>query len=115
MFWDHDAQWCICAVGPAEIDFCFSILHPHTGFQQFPEGISKLKQVTGQEHQDIQCYLVAIIAYRILKDFLISICALADFQYLSQAPEISDEVCTQIDDALQEFHDHKDVIITAGA
>ena len=32
MFWDHDAQWCICAVGPAKIDFCFSILHPHTGF-----------------------------------------------------------------------------------
>ena len=46
MFWDHDAQWCIHTVGPAEINFRFSILHPHTGFQQFPEGISKLKQVT---------------------------------------------------------------------
>ena len=43
------------------------------------------------------------------------LCALADFRYLSQAPEISDEVCTRIDDALQEFHDHKDMIITAGA
>ena len=56
MFWDHDAQWCIHTVGPAEIDFRFSILHPHTGFQQFLEGISKLKQVTGREHWDIQCY-----------------------------------------------------------
>ena len=74
-----------------------------------------MKQVTGRDHQDIQCYLVATIADCVPKDFLIAICALADFQYLSQACEISDEVCTRIDDALQEFHDHKDVIITAGA
>lgn len=115
MFWDHDAQWCIRAVGPAEIDFRFSILHPHTGFRQFPEGISKLKQVTGREHRDIQRYLVAIIADHVPKDFLIAIRALADFRYLSQASEISDEVCTQINDVLLEFHDHKDAIITAGA
>ena len=115
MFWDHDAQWCIRAVGPAEIDFRFSILHPHTGFRQFPEGISNLKQVTGREHRDIQRYLVAIIADHIPKDFLIAIRALADFRYLSQAPEISDEVCTQINRVLLEFHDHKDAIITAGA
>ena len=114
MFWDHDAQWCICVVGPAEIDYRFSILHPHTGFRQFPEGVSKLKQVTGREHRDIQRYLVAIIADCVPKDFLVAIRALADFRYLSQAPEISDEVCTRIDHALQEFHDHKNVIITAG-
>ena len=115
MFWDHDAQWCIRVVGPAEIDYRFSILHPHTGFRQFPEGVSKLKQVTGREHRDIQRYLVAIIADCVPKDFLVAIRALADFWYLSQAPEISDEVCTRIDLALQEFLDHKNVIITAGA
>ncbi|KAF9043458.1 hypothetical protein BJ165DRAFT_1405755 [Panaeolus papilionaceus] len=27
MFWDHDTKWCINAVGAAEIDFHFSILH----------------------------------------------------------------------------------------
>jgi len=32
MFWDHDAKWCINALGDAEIDFQFSVLHPHTGF-----------------------------------------------------------------------------------
>ncbi|KAG1804171.1 uncharacterized protein BJ212DRAFT_1304387 [Suillus subaureus] len=45
-FWDHDAQWLILAVGESEIDFCFSILQPTTGYQHFHEGISKLKQVT---------------------------------------------------------------------
>jgi hypothetical protein len=115
MFWDHDARWCIRAVGPAEIDFRFSILHPHTGFRQFQEGISKLKQVTGREHRDIQRYIVAVIADAVPKEFLIAIRALADLRYLSQAPEISDQVCTEIDEALQEFHEHKDVIIAAGA
>ncbi|KAF8814617.1 hypothetical protein BYT27DRAFT_7326430 [Phlegmacium glaucopus] len=114
MFWDHDAQWCIRVVGDAEIDFRFSILHPHTGFRQFPEGISKLKQVTGREHRDIQRYIVAVIADSVPKDFLIAIRALADFRYLAQSPEVSDNLCTEIDHVLREFHDHKDTIIAAG-
>jgi hypothetical protein len=115
MFWDHDAKWCIHAVGGAEIDFRFAILHPHTGFRQFNEGISKLKQVTGREHRDIQRYLVSVIADAVPKDFLIAIRSLMDFRYLAQAPEISDRICTEIDSALQDFHDHKHAIILAGA
>ena len=32
MFWDHDVQWCIRALGGDEINFHFSVLHPHTNF-----------------------------------------------------------------------------------
>ena len=49
-FWDHDTKWCINGVGYAEIDFRFSVLHQHTGYRHFKEGISSLKQVTGREH-----------------------------------------------------------------
>jgi hypothetical protein len=115
MFWDHDARWCIKAVGHDEIDFRFSILHPHTGYRQFPEGISKLKQVTGREQRDIQRYIIAVIADTVPPNFLIAIRALADFRYLAQAPEISDTFCTKINDAIQEFHHHKDAIISIGA
>ena len=115
MFWDHDARWCISAVGHDEIDFRFSILHPHTGYRQFHEGISKLKQVTGREHRDIQRYIIAIIADAVPPKFLIAIRALADFRYLAQAPEISDALCTKIEDAIQEFHRHKATIISTGA
>ena len=114
MFWDHDAKWCIRVVGGAEIDFRFSVLHPHTGFCHFKEGISKLKQVTGHEHHDIQCYIIPIIAGAVPKRFLIVVRALTDFRYLSQAPEISNEMCIKIQDALAEFHEHKDAIISAG-
>ena len=115
MFWDHDAKWCIHVLGGAEIDFRFSILHPHTGFRQFQEGISKLKQVTGREHRDIQRYIVAIITDAVPKDFLIAVRSLMDFRYLAQAPEISERDCTTINNALREFHDHKSSIISAGA
>jgi hypothetical protein len=54
MFWDHNAKWCIKVVGAAEIDFRFSTLYPRTGFCHFGEGISKLKQVTGRDHCDMQ-------------------------------------------------------------
>ena len=115
MFWDHDAVWCIRVVGGAEIDFRFAILHPHTSFRQFNEGISKLKQVTGREHRDIQRYIIPVIADAVPKDFLIAVRSLMDFRYLAQAPEISDRICTEIDTALEEFHDHKQAIILARA
>lgn len=115
MFWDHDAKWCIHAVGDAEIDFRFTILHPHTGFRQFNEGISRLKQVTGREHREIQRYLIPAIADAVPKDFLIAIRSLMDFRYFAQAPEISDRICNEIDTALEEFHNHKEAIILAGA
>ena len=38
-----------------------------------------------------------------------------DFQYLAQAAEISDQICIKIDTTLQECHNHKQAIITAGA
>lgn len=115
MFWDHDAKWCIHTLGGTKIDFCFAILHTHTGFCQFNEGISRLKQVTRREHCDIQRYLVPVIADAIPKDFLIAIHSLMDFRYLAQAPEISDWICTKIDNMLEEFHNHKQAIISAGA
>jgi hypothetical protein len=48
------------------------------------------------------------------KEFLIAVRALVDFRYLAQAPEIDDDVCIRIDEALKEFHMHKDSIIKAG-
>lgn len=114
-FWDHDAQWCIHALGAQEIDFRFSILPCAVGFRHFREGISKLKQVTGREQRDMQRYMVCVIAGAVSKDFLIAIRALMDFRYLSQAPTLDDDICRQIKASLREFHDHKLAIIDAGA
>jgi hypothetical protein len=114
MFWDHNAKWCVRVLGEAKIDFRFSILHSHTAFRHFGEGISKLKQVTGREQRDMQCYMIPVIAGGVPKCFLIALRALADFRYLAQAPEITEEICKRIETALVEFHEHKDVVISAG-
>lgn len=114
-FWDHDAKWCIFAVGAAEIDFRFSILHPRTGYRHFREGISSLKQVTGREQRDIQRYIIGVIADAIPSAFLIAIRSLLDFRYLAQAKVISEAICSKIDASLQNFHLHKHAILEAGA
>ncbi|KAG2127501.1 hypothetical protein DEU56DRAFT_872775 [Suillus clintonianus] len=61
-FYDHDLQWCLTVVGAQELDFRISILQPTTGYHHFCGGISKLKQVTGRVHQDLQRYDVGLIA-----------------------------------------------------
>lgn len=114
-FWDHDAKWCIHALGGPEINFRFSVLHPRTGYQHFKEGISSLKQVTGRDHRDIQRFIVPVIAGAVSTGFLIAIRALLDFRYLAQAPVITDSTCTMIDNALRLFHQHKFSITSTGA
>ena len=115
MFWDHDAKWCIQAVGGTEIDFRFSTLQPHVGFRHFAEGISSLKQVTGREHRDVQRYIVGVIAGAVPRGFLIAIRSAMDFRYRCQATELDNEDCDNILAALWEFHQHKSVIMDAGA
>jgi len=114
-FWDHDAKWCINAVGSAEIDFRFSVLHPHTAFRHFKEGISSLKQVTGRDHRDVQRYIVSVIAGAVPPAFLKAIRSLLDFRYLAQATVIDEDTCTKIDEALKAFHSNKQAILDAGA
>jgi len=114
-FWDHDAKWCINALSGAEIDFRFSILHPHTAFRQFKEGISSLKQVTGREHRDVQRYIVPVIAGAVSQDFLKAIRFLLDFRYLAQAPVIDEDTCSKIEAALKGFHTYKQAILDAKA
>ena len=115
MFWDHNAKWCIHAVGSTEIDFRFSILQPHVGFRHSAEGISSLKQVTGREHCDVQQYIVGVIAGAVPRGFLIAIRSAMDFRYRCQATELDDEDCDNILAALQEFHQHKSTIMDACA
>jgi hypothetical protein len=59
--------------------------------------------------------MVSVIASAVTTDFLIAIQALMDFRYLTQAPEIDDIGCRNIDNALWEFHSHKGAMLKAGA
>lgn len=114
-FWDHDAKWCIHAVGDIEIDLRFSLLQPSVGFRHFKAGISSLKQVTGRDHRNVQRYIVSIIAGAVSKEFTLCIRALSDFRYLAQSRSIDDRTLSNISNALALFHQNKQTILDAGA
>ncbi|KIM60155.1 hypothetical protein SCLCIDRAFT_124827, partial [Scleroderma citrinum Foug A] len=86
---DHDCKWCINALGPAKINFRFSVLQPITGFHHFKEGISSLKQVTGRTLRDMQHFIVGVIAGCAPCDVAIVVQALMDFRYRIQAYRIT--------------------------
>ena len=110
-FWDHDLQWCLTVVGAQELDFRFSILQPITGYRHFSGGISKLKQVTGRVHRDIQRYIVGLISGSAPRRFVIAIRALMDLRYMAQCPAPDDDLLACIDRSLLIFHDNKDIIM----
>ncbi|KAG0696400.1 hypothetical protein DFH29DRAFT_984627 [Suillus ampliporus] len=113
-FYNHDLQWCIVVVGAQELDFRFSISQPTTGYRHFSGGISKLKQVTGRGHRDIQRYIIGLISGAAPRHFVITICALMDLRYLAQCPAPDDNLLVCINQSLLTFHEHKDVILTLG-
>jgi hypothetical protein len=114
-FWDHDAKWCIRAVGSEEIDLRFSLLQPCVGFHHFKAGISSLKQVTSRDHRNVQRYIIPIIADTVTKEFVLCIRALADFRYLAQSRSIDSHTLAEISDALALFHENKQAILKAKA
>ncbi|KAG1859222.1 hypothetical protein F4604DRAFT_1684696 [Suillus subluteus] len=91
-FWDHDAQWIILAVG----------------------GISKLKQVTGHCHRDVQWSIIAVSVDAAPPGVVVAVCALMHFRYLVQSLCIDDKDLGRITATLDEFHVNKHTIIAAG-
>lgn len=106
---------CIQVIGAEKFEFRFLLLPYHAGFQQFKEGVSKLGQVTGREHHNIEQYMVSTIEGAVTKGFLIAIRALMNFCYLALAPEINNNTCDLIDHTLKEFHEIKQAILNVKA
>ena len=113
-FWDHDAHWCINIVGAQLIDLFFSLLHYRTGYRQFREGISSLKQVTGRTQRDIERYIIPVIALVAPWGVVFSLRCLMDFRYYGQSTAPTDDILKKMLLSLSNFHLYKQSIITAG-
>ena len=114
-FWDHDVKWATRVIGADEFDFRFATIQPVIGYKQFKDGVSKLKQVTGRAHRDVERYIISVIAGKAPPLFVIAIRALMDFRYLAQSRQLDDSQLIQITASLQLFHAHKQSILDAGA
>lgn len=60
MFFDHPLRWIMNIVGAKEFDRRLSILQPRVGIRSWPNGVSKLKQLTGREHRALEKLVIAI-------------------------------------------------------
>lgn len=114
-FWDHDAKWFIRALANGELDFRLSVLPDHVGYRRFKEGISALKQVTGREHRDLECVIVAAAAEGASDGFVLALRSLMDFRYIGQAEVIDGNMINDMTIALDTFHAWKSAVLDAGA
>ena len=104
-------KWSIRVISAAEIDFCFATLQLIIGYKHFKDGVSVLKQVTGQTHQDIEQDIVSIIVGKVLPKFVLAIHALMGFCYLAQLQELNNNSLSSLSTLLQLFHKHKQTIL----
>ena len=115
LFFDHLLEWCKEVLGKDELDACYKVHHKCIGVRHFASGISKVKQMTGREHHDIQRTIVAMIASATPPEMVQSIRALVDFIYLAQCHVHTELSIQRMEASLAEFHMTKAAIITAGA
>jgi hypothetical protein len=114
-FWaDHMLQWCIRAIGPAEIDARFAALPQQIGLRHFSKGVVGLKKTGGRDHRDMQRFILSVIDGAVPTRFAGLIRAHLDYFYIAQCAEVSEDDMIEILDLLQEFHAKKDVVHTKG-
>lgn len=117
----HLISWLKEVYGAKAIDERISRMPDNAQLRLFGKGISALSRVSGTEHEDICRLILGAIVDIPLDDpgnrerLLKAVRALLDFVYISQFPEASEKTLDQLQDALDRFHDNKDVFVDLGA
>ncbi|KAI6146011.1 hypothetical protein BKA82DRAFT_4330492 [Pisolithus tinctorius] len=113
-FFDHVLKLCKWVLGDDKWDAHYHCHHKYIGTCHFT-GVSHVKQMTGCEHWDIQCMIIATIAGVAGPDFVHAICAIVDYIYHAQAPTFMTSSIQEMETCLEEFHLYKQAILDAGA
>ncbi|KAG2118250.1 hypothetical protein BD769DRAFT_1672359 [Suillus cothurnatus] len=113
----HLLGWLSAACGGAEIDAWCCRLPPNHHIHLFSKGITCLSHISGTEHAQICHFLLGIVIGICLPNNLNAGCllqavqGLLDFLYLAQYPCHSSESLQLLDDALDLFHENKDIFV----
>ena len=115
---DHPLKWCKEAVGNHVLDERYKNQHRRSGVRHFNSGVSRINQMTGRDHRDVQRTLVPMIAEagaRTTPLFVNTIRSLVEFIYRAQSPTHTDSSIAEMVATLQRFHSTKHSIIEAEA
>ncbi|KAI9450477.1 hypothetical protein BJY52DRAFT_1125915 [Lactarius psammicola] len=116
----HLIRW-LSTLGSEEIDARCIRLPPSHNARSFPRGITSLSKLTGREHRDICRVLMGVVvdlrlpSHQSPARLVRAVRAILDFIYISQYRVHTVETLNALDDALQRFHDNKEVFIDIGA
>ncbi|KII92122.1 hypothetical protein PLICRDRAFT_103181 [Plicaturopsis crispa FD-325 SS-3] len=117
----HLIEWVTKAVGPDEVDARCQRLPPNHNIRLFMKGITGLSRVTGEEHNQMCRFLMALVVDVRLPGgpnararLVQAVRALLDFLYLACYPRHTTETLDLLDDALQRFHANKDIFVDLG-
>ncbi|KAG0708254.1 hypothetical protein DFH29DRAFT_994508 [Suillus ampliporus] len=110
----HMVEWCQELMNEEELDQRLRTLPSYYGVHHFHEGWTSLGQIDGKERKHMARVLLACLVGKVPKGVILAYCTLLDFIYLAQYPTHDDTTLEYMQQALKDFHHHKEVIINLG-
>lgn len=107
----HLTNWCASLMSEKELDSRIRTLPPCFGVRHFQKGWSELAQVSGKERKDMARILLGCIVGKVPSRVIACYRALLDFIYIAQYTTHDDSSLEYLEEALEEFQAHKDVLM----
>ncbi|KAF8588766.1 hypothetical protein K439DRAFT_1613268 [Ramaria rubella] len=108
---DHLCLCCMSLATKPEPDAQFQAMPSHPSLHHFKKGISTISQWSGMEYKNMENIFVGLISGAIPSEALHAARALLDFIYLAQYTSHSTTTLEWLQEALNQFHTHKDIFI----
>jgi hypothetical protein len=115
VFKDHVFEWCRDILSKPEFDRRMKGQPRYQGLRHFVNGVSVIKQWTGNEAKALAKTFLPVIAGCKAPEAVGAAQCLMDFMYRAHMPELSDGDLELLERDLAEFHDLKNVFVRAEA